>query len=597
MELGISSIPRTGDEKLTENVLEVEGLRVHFDTLDGPIEALHSVDLKVKDKQIMGLVGESGCGKSVTSLVTIGLATCDVDEGSVRYQGEQLLFSDSDEDSRVQDISGWIVVLCVMIAILGFLWTVLINPIQGVTVLLASIIVGGLSWAVGFAAKSEFRKHQKFMRWVRGNEISMIFQEPMSALNPLYTVEKQISEVMRTHDRLVDAETPRHIRILQALVSPFSLFVRAIRLSPYVSSAVIGIFAFVTAAHVGGFSDEAELWAFLLVIILPILGSRSSLKERREAIETHLAVTGYSVEGVAVDIALGTSSQTSDSGAQIRLWSLLSIAAPHLPLGIASSIVVYLMLWMPFSALMGIVVICTLLALPVVIILDYLILDPAHTRQVISILEDVKIPNPEAVVRMYPHELSGGMRQRVMIAMMMACEPKLLIADEPTTALDVTIQAQILKLMRDLRDEKGTAILLITHDLGVIAEMCDDVTVMYAGSVVETGSITDVLSRPRMPYSIGLLHSIPTIEAGSERAVLPIIPGQVPDPNLHFDGCRFHPRCPFADEKCISTPPPMMEVEPGHFAACHYTDRTNNVSQVQAAFDRFAAEYELEGAA
>ncbi len=597
MELGISSIPRTGDEKLTENVLEVEGLRVHFDTLDGPIEALHSVDLKVKDKQIMGLVGESGCGKSVTSLVTIGLATCDVDEGSVRYQGEQLLFSDSDEDSRVQDISGWIVVLCVMTAILGFLWTVLINPIQGVTVLLASIIVGGLSWAVGFAAKSEFRKHQKFMRWVRGNEISMIFQEPMSALNPLYTVEKQISEVMRTHDRLVDAETPRHIRILQALVSPFSLFVRAIRLSPYVSSAVIGIFAFVTAAHVGGFSDEAELWAFLLVIILPILGSRSSLKERREAIETHLAVTGYSVEGVAVDIALGTSSQTSDSGAQIRLWSLLSIAAPNLPLGIASSIVVYLMLWMPFSALMGIVVICTLLALPVVIILDYLILDPAHTRQVISILEDVKIPNPEAVVRMYPHELSGGMRQRVMIAMMMACEPKLLIADEPTTALDVTIQAQILKLMRDLRDEKGTAILLITHDLGVIAEMCDDVTVMYAGSVVETGSITDVLSRPRMPYSIGLLHSIPTIEAGSERAVLPIIPGQVPDPNLHFDGCRFHPRCPFADEKCISTPPPMMEVEPGHFAACHYTDRTNNVSQVQAAFDRFAAEYELEGAA
>jgi ABC-type dipeptide/oligopeptide/nickel transport system ATPase component len=257
MELGISSIPRTGDEKLTENVLEVEGLRVHFDTLDGPIEALHSVDLKVKDKQIMGLVGESGCGKSVTSLVTIGLATCDVDEGSVRYQGEQLLFSDSDEDSRVQDISGWIVVLCVMTAILGFLWTVLINPIQGVTVLLASIIVGGLSWAVGFAAKSEFRKHQKFMRWVRGNEISMIFQEPMSALNPLYTVEKQISEVMRTHDRLVDAETPRHIRILQALVSPFSLFVRAIRLSPYVSSAVIGIFAFVTAAHVGGFSDEA----------------------------------------------------------------------------------------------------------------------------------------------------------------------------------------------------------------------------------------------------------------------------------------------------------------------------------------------------
>ncbi len=554
----MSSIPRTGDEKLTESVLEVEGLRVHFDTLDGPIEALHSVDLKVDEGQIMGLVGESGCGKSVTSLVSIGLATCEVDEGSVRYQGEELLFKDSISDSRIQLASGRITAFGIMALIFSFFATILVEPNLFSSLFVLFLFITIVSWLVGFGAKTEFRKHQKFMRWVRGNEISMIFQEPMSALNPLYTVEKQISEVMRTHDRLVDAETPQHIRILQALVSPFSFFTRAIRLSPYASSAAIGIFAFVTAAHVLGRAQEAEPLAFILVIALPIISSVFSLEERRSP--------------------------------------LLMTAIPHLPIGVASSIVVYLMLWMPFSALLGMVVISTLLALPVVIMLDYLKLDPAHTRQVIGILEDVKIPNPEAVVKMYPHELSGGMRQRVMIAMMMACEPKLLIADEPTTALDVTIQAQILKLMRDLRDEKGTAILLITHDLGVIAEMCDDVTVMYAGSVVETGSITDVLSRPRMPYSIGLLHSIPTIEAGSERAVLPIIPGQVPDPNLHFDGCRFHPRCPFADEKCISTPPPMIEVEPGHFAACHYTDQTHDVSQVQAAFDRFAEEYELEGA-
>ena len=554
----MSSIPRTGDEKLTESVLEVEGLRVHFDTLDGPIEALHSVDLKVDEGQIMGLVGESGCGKSVTSLVSIGLATCEVDEGSVRYQGEELLFKDSISDSRIQLASGRITAFGIMALIFSFFATILVEPNLFSSLFVLFLFITIVSWLVGFGAKTEFRKHQKFMRWVRGNEISMIFQEPMSALNPLYTVEKQISEVMRTHDRLVDAETPQHIRILQALVSPFSFFTRAIRLSPYASSAAIGIFAFVTTAHVLGRAQEAEPLAFILVIALPIISSVFSSEERRS--------------------------------------SLLMTTIPHLPIGVASSIVVYLMLWMPFSALLGMVVISTLLALPVVIMLDYLKLDPAHTRQVIGILEDVKIPNPEAVVKMYPHELSGGMRQRVMIAMMMACEPKLLIADEPTTALDVTIQAQILKLMRDLRDEKGTAILLITHDLGVIAEMCDDVTVMYAGSVVETGSITDVLSRPRMPYSIGLLHSIPTIEAGSERAVLPIIPGQVPDPNLHFDGCRFHPRCPFADEKCISTPPPMIEVEPGHFAACHYTDQTHDVSQVQAAFDRFAEEYELEGA-
>jgi len=564
----MSSIPKTGDEKLTENVLEVEGLRVHFDTLDGPIEALHSVDLKVKDKQIMGLVGESGCGKSVTSLVTIGLATCDVDEGSVKYEGEELLFRDSQSEKRIQDILGLITVSSVLTMILFFFWTVLIDPIQGATVFGLSLWAGIMSWAAGFVAKRKSRKHQKFMRWVRGNEISMIFQEPMSALNPLYTVEKQISEVMRTHDRLVDAETPRHIRILQAMFSPISLCINIIRSRPVAASAIIALLAFVTAAHEGGFAEEAEPWAFLLCIALPITSSISSVSSSKE------------------------SNQDADAGFELT-FSILS----NLPLGVASSIVVYLMLWMPFSALLGMVVISVLLALPVVIILDYLRLDPAHTKQVIGILEDVKIPNPEAVVKMYPHELSGGMRQRVMIAMMMACEPKLLIADEPTTALDVTIQAQILKLMRDLRDEKGTAILLITHDLGVIAEMCDDVTVMYAGSVVETGSITDVLSRPRMPYSIGLLHSIPTIQSGSERAVLPIIPGQVPDPNLHFDGCRFHPRCPFADATCISTPPPMMEVEPGHFAACHYTDRTTDVSQVQTEFDRFAAVYGSEGVA
>ncbi|SVA99863.1 uncharacterized protein METZ01_LOCUS152717, partial [marine metagenome] len=194
---------------MTENVLEIEGLRVHFDTLDGPIEALHSVDLKVKDKQIMGLVGESGCGKSVTSLVTIGLATCDVDEGSVRYQGEELLFKDSISDSRVQLASGRITAFGIMALIISFFATILVEPNLFSSLFLLFLAITILSWLVGFEAKTEFRKHQKFMRWVRGNEISMIFQEPMSALNPLYTVEKQVSEVMRTHDRLVDAETPR----------------------------------------------------------------------------------------------------------------------------------------------------------------------------------------------------------------------------------------------------------------------------------------------------------------------------------------------------------------------------------------------------
>ena len=563
-------------------LLEIEGLRVHFDTLDGPIEALHSVNLNVDQGQIMGLVGESGCGKSVTSLVTIGLATCDIDEGSVKYEGKELLFSDSESDKKIQEISGRITAVGVLTSIIFVFWAILIDPVQGATFLLVFLFVSIASWLVGFAGKREYRRHQKFMRWVRGNEISMIFQEPMTALNPLYTVEKQISEVMREHDRLVEAETPRLFRAAQALVSPLKLAFTAIRLRPQSASAILAVLAFVTVAHLNGFADDAKNWVFLLVIVIPLSASWTLFKNHNAALRFEISDTGHS---------------TNPSISQ-RLLSAASILLPLLPLGIAAALVMFLMLWMPFSALLGMVVISTLLALPVIMALDYLKLDPAHTQQVISILEAVRIPNPIAVVNMYPHELSGGMRQRVMIAMMMSCEPKLLIADEPTTALDVTIQAQILQLMRDLRDEKGTAILLITHDLGVIAEMCDSVTVMYAGSIVEKGSIEAILSRPRMPYTIGLLHSIPTIDDESEhRDVLPIIPGQVPDPNLHFDGCRFHPRCPFADELCISTPPPMIEVEPGHFAACHHTNRTENVADVQGSFDVFAAEYVLKGVA
>ena len=567
---------------MPSKLLEIEGLRVHFDTLDGPIEALHSVNLNVDQGQIMGLVGESGCGKSVTSLVTIGLATCDIDEGSVKYEGKELLFSDSESDKKIQEISGRITAVGVLASIIFVFWAILIDPVQGATFLLVFLFVSIASWLVGFAGKREYRRHQKFMRWVRGNEISMIFQEPMTALNPLYTVEKQISEVMREHDRLVEAETPRLFRAAQALVSPLKLAFTAIRLRPQSASAILAVLAFVTVAHLYGFADDAKNWVFLLVIVIPLSASWTLFKNHNAALRFEISDTGHS---------------TNPSISQ-RLLSAASILLPLLPLGIAAALVMFLMLWMPFSALLGMVVISTLLALPVIMALDYLKLDPAHTQQVISILEAVRIPNPIAVVNMYPHELSGGMRQRVMIAMMMSCEPKLLIADEPTTALDVTIQAQILQLMRDLRDEKGTAILLITHDLGVIAEMCDSVTVMYAGSIVEKGSIEAILSRPRMPYTIGLLHSIPTIDDESEhRDVLPIIPGQVPDPNLHFDGCRFHPRCPFADELCISTPPPMIEVEPGHFAACHHTNRTENVADVQGSFDVFAAEYVLKGVA
>jgi peptide/nickel transport system ATP-binding protein len=186
--------------------------------------------------------------------------------------------------------------------------------------------------------------------------------------------------------------------------------------------------------------------------------------------------------------------------------------------------------------------------------------------QAIEMLRKVHIPSPEQRFDDYPHRLSGGMRQRVMIAMALACNPRLLIADEPTTALDVTIQAQILGLMRSLRNETGTAIILITHDLGVVAELADDVLVMYAGRIVERGSVAALFADPQHPYTIGLLGSVPRLDAAQDR--LAAIEGQVPNPMSPVAGCRFHPRCPFVIDRCRREDPPDIDVGGGHLAAC-----------------------------
>ena len=184
----------------------------------------------------------------------------------------------------------------------------------------------------------------------------------------------------------------------------------------------------------------------------------------------------------------------------------------------------------------------------------------------IEALEKVRIPSAARRFDEYPHQLSGGMRQRVMIAMALACKPKLLIADEPTTALDVTVQAQILDLLRDLQREEGMGIVLITHDLGVIAEMADDVAVMYAGRVVEQGRAREIFDNPQHPYTLGLLGSIPRLDQDRDR--LTAIEGTVPPPFAWPPGCRFAPRCPFADTACEAAPPPLREIVPGHAAAC-----------------------------
>ena len=187
--------------------------------------------------------------------------------------------------------------------------------------------------------------------------------------------------------------------------------------------------------------------------------------------------------------------------------------------------------------------------------------------KVVQLLEGVRIANPVQVARGYPHELSGGMLQRAMIAMALSCEPDLLIADEPTTALDVTIQAQILELMRDLRERVGTAIVLITHDLGVVAEVCDIVHVMYAGAIIESAPVKELFRRPLHPYSQGLLASIPRVDQPDKQ--LTTIQGSVPNLITPPPGCRFHPRCPYAMPICKEVRPRFLLEGPDHYVACH----------------------------
>jgi peptide/nickel transport system ATP-binding protein len=334
----ISPQPTTRNPPLEnpQPLLEIKNLRVYFHTEDGILKAVDDILLKIRKGETLGLVGESGCGKSVTAFSILQLLPTPPAKyagGEINYRGENLLV-----------------------------------------------------------------KNEKELRHVRGNAISMIFQEPMSSLNPIMTVGRQITEVILEHQK----------------------------------------------------------------------------KNKRDARE--LAV---------------------------------------------------------------------------------------------EMLRRVKVPAPEIRFDEYPHQLSGGMKQRAMIAMALVCKPALLIADEPTTALDVTIQAQILELLRELQREIQMAVLLITHDLGVVAETCDTVAVMYAGKIVEQATVHELFARPLHPYTHGLFRSLPSLS--EKKDTLEAIPGTVPNPLDFPSGCRFRTRCPLAQELCKEEPP-LRELVPSHFVACHFAE-------------------------
>ncbi|WP_026690809.1 ABC transporter ATP-binding protein [Alteribacter aurantiacus] len=322
-------------------VLEINNLQTHFFTDRGEIPAVDRVSFSIDEGEVLGVVGESGCGKSVTSLSIMGL----IPKPPGKIVGGEIIFRHEQKNKQVEE--------------------------------------------------NLVKVSKRRLRQIRGNQIAMIFQEPMTSLDPLYTIGFQIIEGVRNH--------------------------RAI-----------------------------------------------SKKEGRT---------------IAIDM-----------------------------------------------------------------------------------LKLVGIPRADEIVDEYPHQLSGGMRQRVMIAIAMACDPQVLIADEPTTALDVTIQAQILELMKKLNKDKGTAIMLITHDLGVVAEMCDRVVVMYAGKVVEQGSVRTILKEPKHPYTQGLIKSLPKMDKRNQR--LYSIPGNVPKPGSITEGCRFAPRCEHAFERCFKENPDLLEMSEAHTCRC-----------------------------
>ena len=330
-----------------EVVLKVEDLHTYFHTTLGTVRALNGVSYTVPKGQVLGIVGESGCGKSVTSLSIMQLVPHPgkIEQGKIEF-----------------------------------------NTARGV------------AGKTGWVEVTALGRHSDEMHQIRGNEISMIFQEPMTSLNPIFTIGQQISETILLH------------------------------------------------------------------------------------------------QGV----------------------------------------------------------------------------DKAEARQLaIDILGRVNMPNPERIVDNYPHQLSGGMRQRAMIALALSCTPTMLIADEPTTALDVTTEAQILDLMRELQADIGMSIMFITHNLGVVAQMCDDVAVMYLGHIVERAPVDDLFHNSKHPYAAALLQSIPRLGSRTQEK-LKVIRGTVPDPYSVVPGCPFHPRCDdFMPGICDQEMPKITSIEPGHYVRCH----------------------------
>jgi peptide/nickel transport system ATP-binding protein len=488
---------------MVDIALRIRNLRVNFYTYDGVVQAIDGVDLELRRGETLGLVGETGCGKSVTVQSIIRL----IPEPPGRVEaGEAFLDMPEEDWGRILELEAQLKRYLPLIygtddamepLDLGRLRTLRGSLQRWMTTTVEDARRAGVSGgntmgnggqaveAVPLSSERAMEiqreasnilpivnelvqlkerydilwKTPEELRRIRGNRIAMIFQEPGAALNPVLSVGRQVGETFLIH---------RHEEVCDAALRELDQAIR-----------------------------RAQKDARRLLVPLYTLQRRLLGLYRRNPKSRILSV---------VDRVPGLK--------RWRRW-----------------------------------------------------LDAEVRRRVVEMLNSVRIPNPEKVVDQYPHELSGGMQQRVLIAMSLAANPDILIADEPTTALDVTIQAQILKLMQTLKEQYQSSIIFITHDLAVIAQVCDRVSVMYAGTICEVGDVREIFKNPLHPYTQGLVRAVPRPDADVPK--LEEIPGTVPNLIYPPSGCRFHPRCPFAKEYCKEVKPTLMEAKERHLVACH----------------------------
>ncbi len=493
-----------------EVVLSVRDLKTYFFTYEGVVRALEGVSFDLRRGETTGLVGETGCGKSVTAM-SIARLVADppgrIFHGHVLIEGADLLRGLEDEATY--------------------------RAVKGTT---------------RVRVRRRFRRIRRAnerMAAIRGRKIAMIFQEPSQALNPVFSIANQVGEIVFLHHGpavIADVlkATPNAPAVRAALA-------RLEAVPPGATTAELRAFAreLGEAAH----SPRLETEAFYL---LQGPGTRAAKALLLRRAVQRLWPRGAQRSFLAYQRQLLWLRAQSNRIYLDQLRGKPRRSGPELALRLRRG---SLRLRHFYFGLWG---------------LNRYVRRPLDDElfwRVVRLLEGVRIANPVLVARGYPHELSGGMIQRVMIAMALSGDPSVLLADEPTTALDVTIQAQVLELIAELRRRVGTAILLITHDLAVVAEVADRVCVMYAGQIVEEGPVSEVFHRPLHPYTVGLLQSIPRVDQPGKE--LTSIAGSVPDLVEPPSGCRFHPRCPQAMPVCKEKTPPTTVEGPGHLVACY----------------------------